>query len=150
MSTSEALEGKPCAGIPRILAALSLFAACPACPAATIEVSGSPNVAHALPWNEGAPHFNGPARYGATPCRKFTFTFPLRGSRDGLKFRVVDGKLPDGATLGETNGILSGRVEKPGEYAFTVAAENAVGRALRPFVLVIGDNARGQTPLMGW
>ena len=150
MSTKETLEGKPYAGIPRILAALSLFAACPVCPAVTIEVSGSPTVAHALPWNEGAPHFNGPARYGATPGRKFTFTFPVRGSRDGLKFRVVDGSLPDGATLGEANGILSGRVEKPGEYAFTVAAENAVGRALRPFVLVIGDNARGQTPLMGW
>ena len=75
-------------------------------------------------------HFNGLARYGATPGRKFTFTFPVRGSRDGLKFRVVDGSLPDGATLGEANGILSGRVEKPGEYAFTVAAENAVGRAV--------------------
>ena len=100
-------------------------------------------------WNEGAPRINGPKAYGATPGRTFLYTFPTCGSRDGLKFSVSDGSLPPGVSLDAKLGVLSGKVEKAGEYQFEVSAANAFGAARKRFSLVIGDR-RALTPPMGW
>ena len=101
-------------------------------------------------WNEGAPRINGPRAYGATPGRQFLYAFPTVGSRGGLTFSVVSGKLPDGVALDARRGVLSGSVAAPGEHALTVRAENALGRAEKNFTLVVGENARALTPPMGW
>ena len=63
---------------------------------ATIEVSGSPNVAHALPWNEGAQDFNGPARCGAIEWQEEIPVF--RRDVDGYKVygQDVNGGWEDG------------------------------------------------------
>ena len=149
MSTREAFKGRAYAGISRILVALPLFAACPVCMAATIEASGGPNVAHAPPWDEGAPRINGPKVYGATTGRAFLYAVPTCGSREGLKFAVSDGRLPTGVVLDEKSGVLSGKVAEPGEYTFEVSAANAIGTARKRFSLVVGDR-RALTPPMGW
>lgn len=100
-------------------------------------------------WDEGAPRINGPKAYGATPGRAFLYAFPTCGSRDGLKFSVSGGSLPPGVSLDAKLGVLSGKVEKAGEYQFEVSAVNAHGSARKRFSLVIGDR-RALTPPMGW
>jgi len=116
----------------------------------TVSLEGEVVVGKPAPWDKGAPFFNGPDRYGATPGRTFLFTFPVRGTREKLAFAVSKGSLPEGVTLDAKTGVLSGRVASPGDYAFTVRASNAAGSAERAFTLVIGPLARAQTPLMGW
>lgn len=110
---------------------------------------GADALQHPPTWNAGKPHFNGPKVFGATPKRDFTYTFPVRGDRVGLMFSV-EGTLPAGVTLNAQTGILSGRVEKSGEYAFTVKAANKLGADERAFTLVIGENKRALTPQLGW
>ena len=119
-------------------------------PVSVLRLDGEIALGKPLPWDKGAPFFNGPDRYGATPGRDFLFTFPVRGSREGLAFSVAKGALPAGAKLDAKSGVLSGRVAAAGEYRFTVRAANAKGEASRDFSLVIGADARAQTPLMGW
>ena len=101
-------------------------------------------------WNEGAPRINGPRAFGATPNRDFRYAFPVCGSRDGLAFSVVRGKLPSGVTLDAQTGVLSGRTSETGECAVTVKAANRAGAATRDFTLVIGEKALSLTPPMGW
>lgn len=130
---------------------LPLAACCAlARPANPVRISGEVVVGRPAPWDKGAPFFNGPNRYGATPGRKFLFTFPVRGARKDLAFSVSRGTLPPGVALDAKTGVLSGRVAKAGDYGFAVRAANAEGFAEREFTLVIGDQARAQTPLMGW
>lgn len=109
-------------------------------------------VAHGqeLPWNEGAPCFKGPKAFGATPGREFRFTFPVCGSREGLRFEVAHGNLPSGVGLDAVTGILSGRSSVTGECRVVVKATNAAGSAERDFILVINEQARSLTPPMGW
>lgn len=119
-------------------------------PTRPVVVSGSVAVAPAPAWDAGAPHVNGPDRYGATPNRDFSYTFPVRGSRKGLTFSVASGALPKGVTLDAHTGVLSGRTAVAGEHRFAVKVKNAEGETTRGFTLVIGEHARGQTPLLGW
>ena len=114
-----------------------------------LRLSGPVRLAKPARWDAGAPHFNGADRYGTTPGREFLHPLAVRGSRTGLKFSVR-GALPEGVSLDTARGVLAGRPVRAGEYRLTVVAENAEGHAERPFTLVVGDNARGQTPLMGW
>ena len=115
----------------------------------SIKLEGSPTIAKPLPWNVGAPHFNGANRAGTTPQRDFLHPIPVRGSRQGLRFSVR-GTLPAGVSLNTEKCILFGRPQAAGTWNFTLIAENDCGRAERPFTLIVGDSARGQTPLMGW
>lgn len=102
------------------------------------------------PWDEGAPRFGGARAFGATPNREFRHLVPLCGARDGLVFSVAKGALPEGVSLDARTGVLSGRCARAGRYDFTVCATNAEGRAERDIVLLIGDDKRGQCPMMGW
>ena len=119
-------------------------------PVSVLKLDGEIQLGKPPPWDQGVPFFNGPDRYGATPAHDFRFTFPVRGSRKELAFAVRKGTLPAGVTLDAARGVLSGRVAEAGEYRFTVEAKNAEGVATRDFTLVIGADARAQTPLLGW
>ena len=113
-------------------------------------VAAASAVAHGgARWDEGAPRINGPRVYGVTPGREFLYAFPTCGSRDGLKFAVSGGRLPPGAALDAKTGVLSGKVEKAGEYPFEVSAANSLGSARKRFSLVVGGR-RALTPPMGW
>ena len=51
-------------------------------------------VAPRLPFDQGAPHINGPAEFGVSPGRECVFAFPVRGARP-LSFKI-SGELPSG------------------------------------------------------
>lgn len=115
----------------------------------TLQIIGADAMPPPPKWNEGAPHFNGPKVFGATPGRFFHFIFPVRGSREGLRFSISKGAVPDGVALDASSGILSGRA-KEGEWSFTVKATNAEGSALRDFKLIVGPGRLMLTPQLGW
>ena len=58
--------------------------------------------------------------------------------------------LPAGLQLSESDGVLSGSIERAGNQTFTVTAENTKGKATQEFTLKVGEHAIGQTPPMGW
>lgn len=116
--------------------------------AAVAEPGRSVEVGSPPAWDSGAPHFNGPKAFGATPRRAFTFAFPVRGERP-LGFSAVEGSLPAGVTLDAKTGVLTGRADA-GDYRFTVRATNAKGAADRPFLLSVGSDRRSLTPNLGW
>lgn len=115
----------------------------------TMEIMGADAMPAPPKWNEGAPHFNGPKVFGATPSRFFHFMFPVRGAREGLKFSIVKGSLPEGVSLCPDLGRISGRAAK-GEYPFTVKAVNSKGSAVRDFTLIVGEGKLMLTPQLGW
>jgi alpha-galactosidase len=57
--------------------------------------------------------------------------------------------LPRGLTVNESNGQITGAVEKPGEFLVTLKAANALGTATRALKIVCGDRL-ALTPHMGW
>ena len=99
------------------------------------------------PKPEPAPRINGPGRFGVRPGRPFLYRIPCTGERP-ISFAVED--LPSGMQVDAGTGILTGTApEKPGEYALTLQAANAHGKATRKFSLVVGDTL-ALTPPMGW
>lgn len=105
-------------------------------------------IAPALPWDKGAPHLNLPARFGATSWKEFSYVFPARANRKGLKF-VLKGDMPAGVSFDADHGKISGR-GAPGIYPLVVIAENEEGRDERPFTLEIGAGKLALTPPLGW
>jgi alpha-galactosidase len=64
-----------------------------------------------------------------------------------MKFSA-DG-LPSGLHLDKATGRITGILNKEGEYQIVFHAKNSLGRAQRPFKIVVGDQI-GLTPAMGW
>lgn len=93
------------------------------------------------------PRFNGAPLFGVRPGSPVIYRFPVSGDRP-MKFTATG--LPEGVSLSEADGVLSGKVAKQGDYTFTVTAENAKGRAQQTFTLKVGDRMMALTPPMGW
>ncbi len=94
-----------------------------------------------------APRINGPRVYGARPEREFLYRIPCQGERP-IKF-VVSG-LPEGLTLDETKGIISGKTPTvKGNYEMKITARNRKGEDSCTFTIVVGDKL-ALTPPMGW
>ncbi len=117
--------------------------------ARTLDILGADGLAKPAKWDAGAPHFNGAKVFGARPNMLFSHTFAVRGARQGLGFFVAKGELPAGVKLDARTGVLSGKVEKPGDYNFTVKAQNAEGAAEIAFTLAVGEKLM-LTPQLGW
>lgn len=94
-----------------------------------------------------APRFNGAPVFGVSPGAPVIYRFPVSGERP-MKFTCND--LPEGLHLTESDGVLSGNIDKAANLTFTVTAENAKGKASQEFTLKVGKNMIGQTPPMGW
>lgn len=92
------------------------------------------------------PRYNGPAVLGARPSHPVYFRLPFSGKRP-MKFRAS--RLPKGLTLDKENGVVSGSVEKAGEFTITWKARNKAGCGKGKMVLKIGDTI-ALTPPMGW
>src|SRR5437879_5214621 len=71
-----------------------------------------------------APRINGPAIYGVRPGSPLLYHVPATGERP-IEFSGSD--LPSGMSLDSKTGQLTGRLEKAGEYRFTLCAKNAKG-----------------------
>jgi alpha-galactosidase len=126
-----------------LLALLVLLAPWMAC--ATVPGESQPELL--TPKAPPAPRINGPKIYGARPGHPFLFRIPCTGTRP-IHFSAKG--LPKSLRLDENTGIISGNApEHRGEYSVTLQAANSLGKAFRPFKIVIGDTL-GMTPQMGW
>ncbi len=94
-----------------------------------------------------SPRFNGAPLFGVRPNSPVIYRFPVSGERP-MKFTCAN--LPAGLKLTEADGVLSGKIERAGNYTFTVVAENAKGKAQQEFTLKVGDRMIALTPPMGW
>ena len=92
------------------------------------------------------PHINGPTVYGCRPGNPFIYRIPTTGTRP-IAFAADN--LPDGLMLDAKTGIITGVNPPHGEYAVTLRAENALGKAEKKFKIVSGDKL-ALTPPMGW
>ncbi len=89
---------------------------------------------------------NGASVYGVRPGRPFIYRIPASGEKP-IRFDVKN--LPNGLTLDKITGIITGAIQKPGEYVVTFVAENKHGKSEKEFTIVVGDEI-ALTPPMGW
>jgi len=92
------------------------------------------------------PRINGPKVYGVRPGNPVFFTIPTTGLRP-IKFAVQN--MPKGLSVDEASGIITGSIEKEGQYPVMLIAENAHGKDQRKFRFIVGDML-ALTPYMGW
>lgn len=92
------------------------------------------------------PRINGRSVYGERPGRPFLYTIPATGDRP-MTFAADN--LPDGLSLDEKTGQITGKVDKAGDYTVTLKAKNDKGDTTRTLKIVIGDTI-ALTPAMGW
>ena len=104
-------------------------------------------IAHTPPPRTGSPKIHTPGVYGASTGKPILWRIPTTGARP-ITF-AING-LPDGLTLDAENGILSGKIERDGEYTLQIHAENALGTDTKAVRLIIAPDTRCLTPLLGW
>jgi hypothetical protein len=92
------------------------------------------------------PSINGAKVYGERTGKPFLNRIAATGIRP-MKFRAIN--LPTGLRLNENTGIISGKVDSPGEYKVRLIAENSEGKSERELRIEIGDKI-ALTPPMGW
>ena len=92
------------------------------------------------------PRYNGPMVFGVRPGSPVIFRLAFSGDKP-MKY-AVEG-LPEGVTLDPDKGVLSGSVDKAGDYPLVFIAKNAKGEARAEFTLKVGPKI-GLTPPMGW
>ncbi len=94
-----------------------------------------------------SPQINGPKVYGVRPGRPFLYRIPCTGERP-MAFSAEG--LPPSLKLDASSGIIQGAApQEAGDYAVTLRAANARGRAERKFRIVVGETL-ALTPPMGW
>lgn len=93
-----------------------------------------------------APRINGPKVFGVRPGRPVLYRLPVTGLRP---MELSARNLPQGLTFDSKSQILSGSLEKRGEYEIIFSAKNEKGYAERKFTLKVGDNIC-LTPALGW
>ncbi len=92
------------------------------------------------------PRINGAEVFGVRPGHPFLYTIAATGERP-IKYSAEN--LPDGLKLDTTTGIITGTMEKKGDYVTTLIAENKLGKTERKFTIKVG-NLICLTPPMGW
>ena len=92
------------------------------------------------------PRFNTTPLYGVRPGSPIHFRFGVSGEKP-MKFSSDD--LPNGLAINPDNGALSGKLDRPGSYTFTVKAKNAKGEQTQKFTIRCGSKI-ALTPPMGW
>ena len=92
------------------------------------------------------PRINGAKVFGARPGSPFLYTIPASGKRP---MRFSADALPDGLSLDADTGRITGVLKQKGEFAVTLHAENALGKATRELRIKGGDQL-AFTPPLGW
>jgi len=93
-----------------------------------------------------SPRINGARIIGLRPGSPFIFRIPATGIRP-MTFTALH--LPEGLILDSSTGIITGKVDKTGEYKVTLIAKNIKGENQHEFRIVVGDKL-SLTPPMGW
>ncbi len=92
------------------------------------------------------PEFHGPRVVGCSPGRDFLFLVPHTGIKP---VHITATGLPDGLTL-DGRGVISGQVQKAGEYRVKLKAVNKHGAAQRTLKILCGEHMLARTPALGW
>ena len=92
------------------------------------------------------PRINGPRTIAVRPGKPLLFLVPASGQKP---IRYEAASLPQGVTLDNETGILSGRIVKAGEYTVKIMVKNDKGESERDLKIVVG-NKLSLTPPMGW
>jgi len=93
-----------------------------------------------------SPRINGPGVFGVRPGSPFFYAIPATGDRP-MTFGARD--LPAGLKLDAGTGWITGSVATTGTWPLTFTAVNAMGKAEKPFRIVVGEDIQ-LTPAMGW
>ena len=95
---------------------------------------------------QGSPCINPPHVVGNYPNTPFLFYIPTSGERP-ITWSAVH--LPKGLKLNAETGIISGIVDKKGDYDVVLSAKNKLGSCSQKLTISIGDELL-LTPPMGW
>jgi len=98
------------------------------------------------PKSPETPLIHGAKIMGVRPGSPFLFRIPATGIRP-MTFSVEN--LPEGLSLNNSTGIITGNISKAGEYKVVLGATNSTGNVTRDFKIVVGDKL-ALTPPMGW
>ncbi|MGA2093233.1 MAG: putative Ig domain-containing protein [Sedimentisphaerales bacterium] len=93
-----------------------------------------------------APRINGAKVFGVRPGNPFLFTIPATGQRP-LTFEAQG--LPEGLTLDNQTGKITGKIENPGTFNVILKASNSLGSTERTLKIVVGETT-ALTPPLGW
>ena len=92
------------------------------------------------------PKINGAKVFGVRPGSPFLVRIPATG--ESPKTFSVKG-IPDGLSVDENTGIITGVLKKSGEYKMEFIVKNKFGEAKRGFIIKVGE-LLALTPPMGW
>jgi len=92
------------------------------------------------------PTINPPFIVGIRPSTPFLWTVPVTGQRP-LTFAVSH--LPRGLSIDRSTGIITGIIQKPGDYTVNIKASNSFGQATQSVQIIVSD-VIALTPPMGW
>ncbi|KAA6321117.1 Alpha-galactosidase A, partial [termite gut metagenome] len=92
------------------------------------------------------PRINGAKVFGIRPGSPFLFKIAASGASP-IQYEVRN--LPKGLSLDAKTGIITGKLDKKGDYKMTCIASNAKGKNEREFTVKVGDT-QALTPPMGW
>lgn len=98
------------------------------------------------PKSAETPSIKGAKVVGVCPGKVFLFTIPATGLRP-MTFDAQN--LPDGLILDKKTGIITGKVEKQGEYHVTLTVKNIKGEDTNMLTIKVGEQ-NVLTPPMGW
>lgn len=92
------------------------------------------------------PQINGAKVFGIRPGSPFLFKIAASGEKP-MQYTIKN--LPQGLSLDAKTGIITGKLNKEGDYKMTFVATNAKGKSEREFTVKVG-NTIALTPPMGW
>ncbi len=107
---------------------------------------GSATASILTPKSPETPRINGARIFGARPGHPFLYTIAATGKRP-MTFSAKG--LPQGLSLDQSTGCITGVVETAGEYRVELSARNDLGNSSRELRIVIGPTI-SLTPPMGW
>ena len=92
------------------------------------------------------PKINAPKVFGVRPGSPFIYTVAAMGERP-VKFTAY--QLPDGLTINQETGLITGSLKEKGTYHVVTRADNKHGSDSRIVRIEVGDKI-SLTPPMGW
>ena len=98
------------------------------------------------PQTSPKPRINGAKAFGVRPNSPFLFKVAATGNAP-LNYSATN--LPQGLAIDAKTGIITGKVEKEGDYQIILSVKNKLGKATENFTIKVG-NLLGLTPAMGW
>lgn len=98
------------------------------------------------PKEKDIPKINSPKAFGVRPNSPLLYTVAATGERP-IIFSAY--QLPDGLSIDEKTGIITGSLHEKGTYNIIVRADNKLGGDYRDVKIIVG-NKICLTPPMGW